>query len=226
MKNSDTKSQLISLISANWNKIRVNSCYSLILLFFFLLVPVQPADAYFARYKEQYYRLFHIHLNQTPDDTMENIYWLERALVAPFANPLWALTRIENEIQWQKYRYLFMMHINIKLVEQYLRLGSKWNKREAFFFNAPWRDQILASLDIAESCFRTALIYWDDALYWWERAMDRRFRWIDLPGIQFWKDSAVRIERGTLNYGRTIRRELAQLQAVRERFQAMDENTY
>ena len=113
-------------------------------IFLFSLIPAKPADAYFVTYKEQYYRLFHMHLIQYPDDTMENIYWLEMALKAPFSNPLYALAHIENEVQWEKYRNLFMMHVNIKLAEQHLFLGNKWNKRNAYFYNAPWKDENLA----------------------------------------------------------------------------------
>jgi len=181
-----------------------------------------PANGYFVTYKEQYYRLFHVHLIQYPNDSMENIYWLEKAIKAPFANPLFALALIENEIQWEKYRYLFNMHLHIKLIEQYLSLGNKYNKRNAYFYNAPFRDQVLESLDIAESCYRTALLYWDEAVSWANKANERRFRWIELPRVQFWQDEAFRIERGTLNYARTIRRELESLQRVRERFQAME----
>ena len=187
-----------------------------------LLSVALPANAYYVTYKEQYYRLFHLHYVQAPDDSMENIYWLEKALSAPFSNPLYALAIIENETQWEKYRYLFTMHIYLKLIQQYLFLGNKWNKRNAFFYNAPWRDQNLESLDIAESCYRTALYYWDYAVEWAEKANERRFRWIDLPRVQFWKDQAFRIENGSLNYGRTIRRELEFLQRVRERFEAME----
>ena len=167
-----------------------------------------------------------MHHNRDPDNIMENIFWLERALVAPFCNPLFALAHIENEIQWEKYRYLFMMHINLHLVQQHLFLGNMWNKRYAFFYNAPWREENLASLETAESCFRTALVYWEEAVKWAELALDRRFRWINLQRVQFWEDQAFRIERGTLNYARTINRELARLQRIRETFQAMDENTY
>jgi hypothetical protein len=188
----------------------------------FLLAVAIPANGYFVTYKEQYYRLFHVHHIQNPDDSMENIFWLEQALKAPFANPLYALALIENEIQWEKYRNLFTMHIYLKLIEQYLFLGNKWNKRNAYFYNAPWRDQNLESLKIAESCYRTALYYWDYALEWAAKANERRFRWIDLPRIQFWQDQAFRIENGSLNYGRTIRRELEFLQRVRERFEAME----
>jgi len=188
----------------------------------FLITAAIPVNSYYVTYKEQYYRLFHVHLVQHPDDTMENIYWLEKALKADFANPLYALALIENEIQWEKYRYLFTMHINLKLIEQYLFLGNKWNKRNAYFYNAPWRDQNLESIEIAETCYKTALYYWDEAQEWAQKANERRFRWIDLPLIQFWQDEATRIERGSLNYGRTIKRELDALGKVRERFEAME----
>jgi len=187
-----------------------------------LLTVAIPVNGYFVTYKEQFYRLFHLHYIQYPDDTMENIYWLEQAVKADFANPLYALALIENETQWEKYRYLFSMHLNIKLIEQYLLLGNKWNKRKAFFYNAPWRDQNIESLETAETCYRAALYYWDEALSWWKKANDRKFRWIDLPKVQFWQDEAFRIENGTLNYARTINRELESLQKVREQFKAME----
>ena len=188
-----------------------------------LFSAVVPLNAYYVTYKEQYYRLFHLHLIQYPDDSMENIYWLEQALNADFANPLHALALIENEIQWEKYRYLFNMHLNIKMVEQYLFLGNKWDKRNAYFYNAPFWRQNLESLDIAETSYRAALHYWDAALEWAEKALERRFRFIHLPRVQFWEDSAHRIETGELDYRRTINRELARMQRVREQFQAMGE---
>ena len=196
------------------------------ILILLTLIPKSALNAYFVTYKEQYYRLFHLHYIQYPDDTMENIYWLEKAVKADFCNPLYALAFIENETQWEKYRYLFMMHVNIKLVEQHLFLGNKWNKRNAYFYNAPWKEQNLDSLETAETCFKTALYYWEEALVWAEKHKDKRFRYINLKEIQFWEDEAARIEDKTLNYGKTINRELALLQSVREKFQAMNENTY
>jgi hypothetical protein len=190
-----------------------------VFLVFFTLVP--PLNGYYVTYKEQYYRLFHLHYIQYPDDTMENIYWLEKAQKADFANPLYALALIENETQYEKYRYLFNMHINIKLIEQYLFLGNKWNKRNAYFYNAPWKEQNLESIQTAETCFRTALYYWDQAKEWAEKAQAGRFRFINLQKIQFWEDEAFRMESGSLDYGKTIKRELDLLQKVREKFQAM-----
>jgi hypothetical protein len=185
-----------------------------------------PLDAYIVRYKEQFYRLYHLHHIQYPDDTMENIYWLEKALAADFCNPLYAEALIENPTQWEKYRYLFMMHINLKLIEQYILLGNKWNKRHAYFYNAPWKEQNLDSLKTAETCYRTALYYWNGAKEWAEKAQDKRFCFINLQRVQFWEDEALRMENGSLDYEKTLNRELALLEKVRGEFEAMNEDTY
>ncbi len=201
------------------------------LLFFLLLVALSaglptPTFAYYVQYKEQYYRLYHLHLNRAPDDSMENIYWLEKALEADFCNPLYALASIENEKEWEKYRYLFNMHINLKLVEEYLALGNKWNKRKAYFYNAPWKRENLESLETAEITYNTALYYWQEAVRWAEKAREKRFYFLTLPRVQFWEDEAFRIEERTLNYARTIERELQSLEKVREDFAAMDADSY
>ena len=188
----------------------------------FLFTTIVPLNAYFVTYKEQYYRLFHLHLIQYPDDTMENIYWLEQAMKADFANPLYALALIENETEWEKYRYLFNMHLNLKMIEQYLFLGNKWNKRRAYFYNAPWKEQNLESLETAETCYRTALHYWGAAKEWATKARIRRLHFITLPKVQFWEDEALRVDTGELDYAKIINRELTLLQNVRERFQAME----
>ena len=196
-----------------------------VVLFLIAAAMVTPpdADAYLVMYKEQYYKLYHIHYNQYPDDTMENIFWLELALKANFCNPLYALARIETEEQYEKYCYLFMMHINLKMIEQYLYLANKFNKRNAHFYNAPWKEENLKSLEIAEKNFEVAKYYWAEAVSWAEKAREKRFRFMRLGTIEFWEDEAYRIiEKGTLNYGKTIERELAWLYAVREQFQAME----
>jgi hypothetical protein len=200
--------------------------FSLVCAVFLLIGLAKPLDSYFVTYKEQYYRLYHLHYIQSPDDSIENIYWLEKAVKADFCNPLYALALIEDEIQWEKYRYLFMMHINLKLVEQHLFLGNKWNKRKAYFYNAPWKEQNLDSLDTAETSYRSALYYWAEALSWAEKANEKRFRFVYLPRVQFWQEEAGRIEEKSLDYQKIIDRELTLLQQVREKFQAMDKNSY
>ena len=82
-----------------------------------LVVPLVPSSAWRILYAEQYYRLYHLHFYQSPDDSMENIYYLENALKADFCNPLYALARIEHKTEAERYRNLFRMHVNLKLIE-------------------------------------------------------------------------------------------------------------
>lgn len=189
-----------------------------------LICVTVPASAYRILYREQHYRMFRMHLYQYPELITENIYRLEQALGADFANPLYALAVIRNEREWERYRALFTMHLNLLLVEQYLLWGSKYNKFEAYFFNAPWRRQNLESLERAEELFEYALVYWDEAKRWSETA--DQLRWIHLPEIQFWSDQSHRIETGDLDYEFLIGRHLTRLRAVRAEFEAMGPETY
>jgi len=210
-------------VSTDTIKKRITRAAAVVIL---VLFATAQAAAYYAQYKEQYYRLYHLHYIQYPDDTMENIYWLEKALKADFANPLYALALIENETQWEKYRDLFMMHMNLKMIEQYLLLGSKWDKREAYFYNAPWKEQNLESLKTAESCYEAALTYWRSAKDWADKAGEKRFRFIFLERVQYWEDEAFRISEGSLDYERIVNRELDRLRKIRAKFEAMDDKTY
>jgi hypothetical protein len=187
------------------------------------VAPSRKAEAYRILYAEQYYRLYHLHFYQYPDDSMENIFYLEQALKSDFANPLYALARIENGQQWAQYRLLFKMHVNLKLVELYLTLGSKYDKMAAYFYNAPWKEQNLDSLDKAEQAYRVALAYWKEALGWAARTQHLGF---NLEGIQKWEDEWKRILTGDLDYQEIITGHLSRVQRVRRTFQAMDENTY
>ncbi len=193
-----------------------------------LLLPIVPLriPGYRLLYREQLYELYHQHFYQYPERIAENIYWLERALRADFANPLYALAVIEDETEWELYRNLFTLHINLKLIEQYLLWGSKYNKFNAFFYNYPWKRQNLESLEKAETLFRYALVYWDEALKLMPQIRESRFRYIYLEEIQNWHDEFARIDDGSLDYEQIINKHLRRLSDVRERFEQMDANSY
>jgi hypothetical protein len=194
-----------------------------LLLLLLLLVPGPGARAYRVLYAEQYYKLYHQHFYQYPEDTMENIYYLEQALKADFANPLYALARIADRQEWAQYRTLFRMHANLKLTELYLTLGSKYDKMVAYFYNAPWKRQNLESLEQAESAYRLALGYWRESLAWAARIPRLRY---NLEQIQRWEDEWKRVITGELDYGQIIDGHLRRLARVRAEFQAMDSSTY
>lgn len=189
-----------------------------------LLVAVQSLGAYKLTYREQLYKLHHRELYMDDADIVENIHWLELALKAEFANPLNALATIRTPRDWEKYRYLFTMHLELKMVELYLRWGTRYNKFNAYFYNAPFKEQNLESLDIAERRFRYALVYWNEALTHAKKAGE--FKWITLVEVQQWEDELWRIQNGELDYEAIINKHLLELETVRAAFKAMDESTY
>ena len=189
-----------------------------------VLFATSNAVAYKLIYKEQIYELYHVQLYQYPERIAENIHWIKLALRADFANPLYALAEIEHKRDWERYRYLFNMHLNLKLVELYLRWGSKYNKEQAYFYNYPWKQENLDSLIRAEDLFNRALRYWEEAQRWSDRAAELSL--VHLEEIQAWADESYRIQRGSLDYEAIIKRHLSRLRQVREDFQNMDADTY
>ena len=198
----------------------------LIILNFLVLffIPLQTADAYMVKYKEDWYKLFHVHYQQYPDDCMENIYWLEKAVEADFCNPLYADAKITTEKEWEKYRYLFQMHINLKLIEQHLRLGRIYDKKCIYFYDAPWKEEYLSNMEKALSCYKAGLYYWKEAKIWYEKANAPTFRFLYIEDLQFWEDEREQIFTGELNYEKIINREITRLEKNISELKAMDEN--
>ena len=190
-----------------------------------LILGAAALSAYPVRFAEQYYKLFHTQLYMYPENYEENIWYLEKALSSDFCNPLYALARpLNDSTNWAKYRALFRMHVNLKLIEQYRGLARKFDRERAYFFNAPWKEQNLESLEIAEHFYRTALYYWPEARRWAREASIKP--WDHYEGIEDWEDERYRIVNGDLDYAAIIRMDLTHLAEVRREFEAMDENTY
>ncbi len=185
---------------------------------------VVPSFSYKLLYAEEYYKLYHQNLYQYPEDYTGNIWFLEQALGRPFVNPLNALTKIDTKDQWKRYRYLFYMHVNLKLVEQYRYLARSYDKQRAYFYNAPWKEDTLKSLNIAESYYKAAEYYWKEALVWVKKL--KKVHYYFLENIQFWEDERIRITTGELDYKDSIQTDLSRLATVRKEFEAMNASTY
>lgn len=197
-----------------------------ILFLLIILISSNPLWAYKILYAEQFYRLYHSHLYQYPDDSAENIYYLGMALRSDFANPLNALAEINDEKEWEKYRYLFYMHVNLRIIETYIKMAVKFDRQEAYFYNAPWKDANIDSLNKARECYVYALNYWDDAQEWSKKASDQKFAWMFIDDIQYWEDENFRIQEGDLDYGAVLDKQLKRVDRIIAEFEAMDENTY
>jgi len=188
------------------------------------LLSVLPGSAAKIEYAEQWYNLVHRHLHEDPDSALENIYYLERALRSAFANPLNALAPVKDQKEWERYRALFRMHVNVLLVQQTLALAVNVDKQQAYFFNYPGKAANLDSLDKAQLIYQKAFGYWTDAVKFSADAANKPVLWIE--GLEAWTDEQWRIETGDLNYAKTIQKQLDRVAAVRARFQAMGPDTY
>ncbi len=192
----------------------------------FMSLTSAKLNAYMVKYKEDFYRLYHVSYQQNPDDCMENIYWLEKAVRADFANPMYARTKITTEKEWEKYRYLFQMHLNLKLIEQHLRLGRIYDKKCIYFYDAPWKDEYLRNLEKTLSCYQAGLYYWQEAQLWKEKADAPEFRFLFISGLQNWEDERERIGNGSLDYGKMLERETARVRASIDELLAMESKNY
>jgi len=198
----------------------------IVAFFSVLMLPIVSLSAWKIEYAEQFYKLYHQHMYRYPEESAENLWYLSMALRSPFANPLNALAKIENELEWEKYRNLFLMHVYLRITNEYLTLASKYDKTAAYFYNYPWKSVNLDSLKTAEVYYKLALESWEAARLYGESAREERFRWIHLDEIQFWEDEAFRIESKELDYGDIIAVHLARLAGVRSEFALMDYETY
>lgn len=196
----------------------------LFILFILLFTVTELSFSYKLLYAEEYYKLYHQNLYQYPEDYTGNIWFLEQALSRPFVNPLNALTRIDNKKEWERYRYLFYMHVNLKLVDLYRRLGSSYDKRVAYFYNAPWKEDNLKSLEIAENYYKLAFYYWNEATKWQKKVKETKYYFLE--NVQNWEDERVRIGSGELDYGDILTGDIEHLKKVRADFEAMDGTTY
>jgi len=166
--------------------------------------------------KEQYYNLYHRELYARTKDIAENIAFLQKALKANFANPLYALTKIENKSQWDKYRYLFLMELNLKLLDSYLLAGDQFNKYHAYFYNTRQIDVNLESLNKAKEIFKFSLYYWEEAKKYASKAS--KYSFIYLNNLQNWDDLRYRIENKELDYADIIQDHIYKIEKVEYAF--------
>lgn len=195
-----------------------------ILILVIAFIPLSGLYSYKLLYAEQFYKLYHSHYIQYPEDSAENIYYLETALKRPFVNPLNALGVIKNEKDWERYRLLFTMHVNLKLIEQYRLLAVKYDKLDAYFYNYPWKQKNLKSIQMAELYYKDALYYWDKVVEQVELIQQLKYSYIE--GLEYWEDELYRINSGELDYDEFINNDLERLYSVRDAFEAMNSETY
>jgi len=186
-------------------KTSINKFFSIFFLILYLLTFIlsfsnkTKADPII--YAEQYYLLYAKSNNFQSINIEQNIFYLQRALMAPFAPVVQALCKITSQEQYIRYKYLFKMHCNFLIMRSYIQLASRFDKEEVYFYNYLYKDMIIESLKVAKYYYELALPYWQETIKEANNAISFQKYKIDIPQ---WEDEQAKILSGTYKYDEII----------------------
>lgn len=156
-------------------------------------------------YLEDYYLLFGMKLYYDESSLRKNIDMLKTSLNVKFRHPSQALVEVDTEQEYLKYRKLMFMHINIMIMRNYLKIGSKYDKIKVRFHDAPFAKEIIESLDISIGLYRQAIPYWEEAKMLAEEASEIKIT-TRMSNIE---SERYRIVRGELDFNKIISNHIA-----------------
>ncbi len=151
-------------------------------------------------YLEDYYELYCMKQYYNENSLRKNIERLKTALKCKFRHPSQALVKMESNAEYNKYRNLLFMHLNMLIMRNYMRVASKYDKQKIYFYNIDFANEIKDSLDIAENLYKEAIPYWEKAKEYAEKASSYKLT-TDLGYIESERYSIVKNE---LDFGRII----------------------
>lgn len=152
-------------------------------------------------YKEEFFRLYNQWLYSDLDSISRNIYFLELAYIAPFDHPIRALIPITNEMQYERYKNLLMMHITLMLAQEYINYGYSFMKENIYFFNEEFKKEYLEGYEIAEFYFKSARNYWKEAVKYAYLADSIKGYKTEL---HYFEDEVWKIKENELDYDKVI----------------------
>ena len=112
---------------------------------------------------EDFFLLYSLKQHYREEELRRNIFFLKIALKKRFRHPSQALCKITTKQEYHKYRLLIFMHLNLKIMRSYLRIGSLYDKRHLYFYNLDFADELKESFTIAEGFYKESLTYWKQA---------------------------------------------------------------
>ncbi len=182
-------------------------------ILFLLLIEITHARK--LRYKEEFYRLYYLPQYSSQSDYNRNIFWLQVAMDVQFAPPIQALTICKTEKQYKKYRLLLKMHLNYLMAKNQIFIAARYDKHEPLWFNRPYKEDILKSLDIAEYHYKCAENYWNEMMKYKKQAKAIKKTRIELD---FLEDMIYKVDSKEVNYKRVVDRQLNKLEKTKAFF--------
>ncbi|HPQ52094.1 MAG TPA: hypothetical protein PK253_02520 [Spirochaetota bacterium] len=157
---------------------------------------------------EDFYQLYRMKQYYNENDLRKNIERLQTALQCRFRHPSQALTKIESEREYVKYRNLMFMHINMLIMRNYLKIAHRYDKRNLYFYSVDFAEDIRNSLDVADTYYIEAIPYWEKAKHYALKASEIRIT-TDLGTIE---SERYAIITGETDFDRIIKTYRSRLQ--------------
>lgn len=165
---------------------------------------------------EDFFLLYSLRMIYGEEELRRNIFFLKIALEKRFRHPSQALCKIETKEQYHKYRLLIFMHLNLKIMRSYLRIGSLYDKRHLYFYNLDFADELKESFAVAEGFYKEAIPYWQKAKEYALKAGVYNFE-LDMGSLE---SIRYEISTGEIDFNKYIGEHLAR---VREKQNAVND---
>ncbi len=166
-------------------------------------------------YLEDYYLLFGMKLYYDESSLRKNIEMLKTSLNSKFRHPSQALVVVDTEQEYLKYRKLMFMHINIMIMRNYLKIGSKYDRIKVRFHDAPFAKENIDSINTAIKLYNDAIPYWEEAKKHAESASEIKIT-TKLSNIE---SERFRIVRGELDFKKIIDNHIASSERKKKELQ-------
>ena len=125
-------------------------------VFFINEIPPQYFEDFYLFYRERLYYNEH--------NMWVNIHYLLKAIHCPFRHASKALCLLKTEDEGAKYKKLLIMHVYFKIMQNYLYLGALYDKKNIYYFNMPFKEDLIKSLNRAKKFYNIAGDYWKKVL--------------------------------------------------------------
>ncbi len=116
------------------------------------------------QYFEDFYLFYRERLYYNEHNIWVNIHYLLKAINSPFRHSSKALCLLKTEKEGARYKRLLIMHAYLKIMQNYLFLGSLYDKKKIYYFNMPFKEDLTKSLNRAKKFYNIAKDYWKTVL--------------------------------------------------------------
>ena len=171
---------------------------------------IEKKDYGYIVYAEDYYRLYSLPSYYAEYDLLRNVDYLERALNAPFDFVNRALTIIETEEAYTKYKDLMHMQFNYLITQNYIYLAGLYDKQNYYFYNSQFDEDIKKSFEYAVYFYNLAKERWIITKDLAQKVMKNKSK-LEMDNLI---DKAYKIALGEIDYNKTADRQLKHIEEI------------